>query len=112
MEGEVDLEQVHSSINGVDKSEVSGQGVDGADTAVANSETAVGQFVVNIRGGEHRPFHSAEVAFVETTLNASLAVGQLASYGGAHSKSFPWRGERIDLTLRIPRKTAKDFEFF
>ncbi|WP_406693972.1 hypothetical protein V5E97_23300 [Singulisphaera sp. Ch08] len=61
--------------------------VDGVDAAVGQAARVVGDLVVKIGGGEHRAFHPAKVLLIEPPLNASLAISQLDSYLGFHSKS-------------------------
>ena len=86
--GQVDLEQVQAVVDGVDEAELAGQGVDGADAAVADAAGAVGDLVVDVAGGEHRLAAAAQVGLVEAALDAALAVGQLLAYLSFHSKSL------------------------
>ena len=86
--GQVDLEQVQAAVDGVDEAELAGQQVDGADAAVADAAAALGDFVVDVAGGEHGLGTAAQVALVEAVLDAALAAGQFLSYAGVHSKSL------------------------
>src|SRR5215468_5460839 len=85
---QMDLEEMQPLIDGVDETEAPCQGVDGADAAVGQTSAAVGNFIVDFRGGEHRLVHLADLGFVEPANNAALAVYQLLSYLGVHSKSL------------------------
>jgi hypothetical protein len=49
------LEQVQTLVDGADESELSGQGVDGANTAVSDTAGACGNLIVDVGGGEHGP---------------------------------------------------------
>jgi hypothetical protein len=108
----MEFEQMQSFIDRLDESNFLDQGVNGSDAAVDESTSAVGDFVVNVGGGVHRPLHSPKVMLVEPPLDASLAVGQLGSYLGTHSKSSGARDEWDCSHPQLPRKTPKDFELF
>jgi hypothetical protein len=62
--------------------------VDGTDAAVGQSACAVGDLIVDIAGGKLWLGASAEFGFVQTSVDASLAVGEFLSYLGVHSKSL------------------------
>jgi hypothetical protein len=79
MKRQVDLEQVQPSVDGVDQADLSGQGVDGADAAVGDAPSAVGDLLVDVAGRKHRLAASAELRFVQAPLDAALAVVQLLS---------------------------------
>src|SRR5450755_2475220 len=89
---QMDLEQVQAVVDGIDQADLSGQGVDDADAAVDEPAAAVGDFVPDVAGGEHRPGAIAEFGGVEAALDAPLAVGQSAGYGSFHSKSSAGSG--------------------
>ena len=86
--GQMELEQVQAAVDGVDEAELAGQGVDGADAAVADAAGAVGDLVVDVAGGEHGLVAAAQVGLVEAAFDPALAVGQLPAYLGVHSKSL------------------------
>ena len=48
--GQVDLQEVKSLVDGLDQTEVAGQGMDGADAAVGDGLCFVGDLVVNVAG--------------------------------------------------------------
>ena len=74
--GQVHLEEVQALVDGVNESELAGQGVEGADTAVADGAGPSGDLVMDVGGGEQRSGAAAEVRFVESALDAALAVIQ------------------------------------
>jgi hypothetical protein len=90
--GQVKLEQLQALVDRVDQAELTDQGMQGADAAVGNAAVTVADFVMDVRGGEHRPVATLHVGFVQATLNAALALVQLAAYLSFHSKSLAWRG--------------------
>ena len=53
MVGQVDLEQVEASVDGLDEAESAGQGVDGADAADGDAAAAFGDLIVDVAGGHH-----------------------------------------------------------
>jgi hypothetical protein len=99
-------------IDGVNESDFSRQRMNGADSAVGESLSAVGDLVVNVDGGKHRPLHPEEVVFIEPSVVASLAVEQLSRYLESHSKSSGSQGGWVWVSPDILRNTPKDFEFF
>ncbi len=74
--GQVLLKQVQSLVDGVNESELSGQGVEGADTAVGDGAGPSSNLVVNVGGSEHWSGAAPEVGFVESALDSALAVIQ------------------------------------
>ena len=70
------LEEVKSLVDGIDKSELSGQGMDGPDATVGDAAGACGDLIVDVGGREHGSGTAAEVVFVEAALAAALAVVQ------------------------------------
>lgn len=83
-----DLEDVEMSIDGVHEAELASHEVDGADAAVSNAASPVGDFVMNVGRSEHRLLGTAEIGLIEPLLDPSLAVGQFGEYFGSHSKSL------------------------
>jgi hypothetical protein len=74
--GEMFLEDVESLVDGVDKSELSDESVDGPDTTVSDAACACGDLIVDVRGGKHRSGATTEVSFIEASVDAALAVIQ------------------------------------
>src|ERR1700733_10408625 len=58
----------------------------GAEAAKGQAMSALGNFVLNVAGGEHGFGAIAEFGFVETALDLALASGQALAYGSFHSK--------------------------
>ena len=68
------LEDVQSLVDGLNKSELACERVDGANTTVNNSTGACGDLIVDVAGGEHGLGTATEVCLVEAALDAALAV--------------------------------------
>src|SRR5229473_3334463 len=85
---QVELEQVQPVVQSVDQPNLSSQGMDGADAAVTEATLAVADVVMNVARREHRLAAVAELALIQASLDAALAVGQLAGYSRIHSKSL------------------------
>jgi hypothetical protein len=71
---QMDLQEVEFAINGRDKAELSSQGMESANAAVANAPDAGRSLVMDVAGGEARLAAAAEVGFVEAALDSPLAV--------------------------------------
>src|SRR5205085_1571620 len=84
------------------------------NAAMSDAAIAVADFVMNIGGGEHRPFASVQVAFVEAALDPALALPQLLAYLGIHSKSLSCWGDENSSKFQTPQKAEgfRDFSFF
>jgi len=65
-----------SGVDGVDQTQLPGQRVDGPDTAVVDAVDSVGGFIVDVGGGEDGSVTAAQIVFVESAQNATLAVFQ------------------------------------
>jgi hypothetical protein len=52
--GQVKLEQVESSIDGLGESEVSGEGVDGSDASDGEPAGPLGNLIVDVAGSQDR----------------------------------------------------------
>jgi hypothetical protein len=63
-------------VDGLNETELLCQGMNGADAAVADTVDAVGSFIVNVGGGEDGSMATTKVIFVESSLDATLAVFQ------------------------------------
>jgi hypothetical protein len=87
MKGEMYLEQMQMVIDGVDKADLPGHGVNGADTAMGNASDAISDLITNVVGSEHWLIATDQVGLVQTLLDPTLAVGQFRGYSGVHSKS-------------------------
>jgi hypothetical protein len=93
--GEVELQQVQAVVDGVDEAHVARQGVQGADAAAADGAGAVGDLIVDVGGGKHRPSAAVHIGLVETAPDPALAAVQLPAYLWFHLKSLwlsmrPW----------------------
>jgi hypothetical protein len=74
--GQVDAEKVESVVNGFGEAELLYQSMDDTDAAVVDAVNAVGGFIVDVGGGEQGSATAAEVRFVKSSLDATLAVFQ------------------------------------
>src|SRR5208283_638984 len=71
------LENLELPIDSVNKANASGQEMKRTNAAIGNGMHALGDFVLDIAGGEHRFGAIAEFRFVESPLDLALAGGQL-----------------------------------
>jgi hypothetical protein len=67
---------------------------------------------MDIAGGEHGTVAAVDVGFVQATLDAALAAGELLAYLGFHLKSPLCRNGFLSCTNMKPAKTPGDFKFF
>ncbi len=74
--GQVDAEKVQSRVDGLNESELPCEGMDGTNAAVVEALDAVRDLIVDVGGGEQGSVTTAEVGFVESSLDATLAVFQ------------------------------------
>ena len=56
--------------------------------AAGNAPGTVRDFIVNVRGGEHRPFATGVIVLVQPPQNTTLASCQSFLYLGMHSKTL------------------------
>jgi hypothetical protein len=112
VEGQMELKEMQTLIDGVDQAELAGQDVNGADAAVGNALAAVAEFVMDVARGEHGLVALVELGFVEAPGDAALAVGQFFGYSRFHSKSLAVSGVGKGCYSSNTGKTRKDFEFF
>jgi hypothetical protein len=89
-------------VDGFDQSQLAGEQVHGADAPIGQAVGALADFIMDIAGGEQGLGTAAQVARVEPTLQAALAVGQFLSYLGIHSKSLRCSGhENLAILIRL-----------
>jgi len=112
MVGQVQLEQLEASVDGLWEAEAVSESVNSSDASDGESACALGNLIVDV-GGSHDGFGAAsEVGFVEASLDASLAVGQFLAYALSHLKSLVvWSGGEQSILHETP-ETLRDFEFF
>ena len=95
------------SIDGFDQTDVLGEEVHGADAAMSQAAAAVGDFVMDVGGGEDGLVEVLELGLIEPLLNAPLAAQEASSYLGVHSKLLFPRPEVVSLLLQTSRKTQE-----
>jgi hypothetical protein len=62
--------------------------VHGSDAAATDGADLVGNFVLNVAGGELRLETEREILPIEATLDSALATGKPTGENGTHLKSF------------------------
>ena len=97
-------EQVQVLIDVVNEPDPLGQHLKGADAAVGDAAGAIGDFIVDVGGGEGGPVGVAEPFLVESAFDSALAVDQLLVYLGVHSKSLSAGGDGCSLQHQTPQK--------
>ena len=110
--GQMDFQQAEALVDGLIEPELPDQQVHGPDPAVGGGPGAIGDFVMDVGGGHDGPVTSAVVVFVQPPGDPPLALFDLFSYLGVHSKTSV-RGVKGfgNIPLKRPR-TPKVFEFF
>src|SRR5277367_6729954 len=78
--------------------------MDRADTADGESAGAFTDLVVNVASVHHRLGTAAQVGFVQTAADPTLAVGQFPAYALVHSKSLRALGSGENGYSIKPRK--------
>ena len=68
----VNLEEMEFAIDGVDEADALGEEMKGADAAVADAVNTLGDFVVDVAGGEDWAIRAAGFGFIEPTLDTAL----------------------------------------
>jgi hypothetical protein len=109
---EVKLEQVQVAVDGRDQTDLLGQGMQDAQAAAGDATGTIGDLIVDVGGGEHRPMAAAVVGFIQAALDASLAMAQLLAYSSFHLKSLWGVGESWSYLTMKPWKTPRGFKFF
>src|SRR5262249_58359127 len=86
-------------------------GVDGAESAVDQSLSAIGQFIVDVGSCHDRAGTASEVALVEAAVDAALAGGKALAYGLIHSKSSGRGVFDRSATYQTPQKHRRISSF-
>jgi hypothetical protein len=101
----MELQQVQTVVDGLRQTETSDEEMQGAETTVGDAAVALGKLIVDVGGGKHRLVAVAALGAAEAPLDAALALSQLGSYLGIHSKSFLGTWVEKSATLQTPRKS-------
>ena len=110
--GQVQLEQVQASIDGVDQADPPCQQVHGPDAAAGDGPGFGRDLVMNVAGRELR-FEGDRIArLVKPAFDPLLAIAEPAAENGLHLKSFRGRGAWECCYFLKHRRTPKDFRFF
>src|SRR5262249_57470094 len=91
---EMNFQYLEATVDGLNQAYLVGEGVDRADATDGHTARALADLIVNVAGGHHGFGTAAEVRLVQTSLDATLAVGQFLSYDLVHSKSLHASGVR------------------
>jgi hypothetical protein len=73
-------------VDGVDQTDLVGQGMKGAQAAVASGTGPVTDLVMDVASGKDGLGAITQFSFVEAPVDAALAVGKFLMYLGIHSK--------------------------
>ena len=112
MVGQMDLEQAERGVDRLVQAELLDEQMDSPDAAVGGRPGAIGEFVVDVRGGQDGLLAAAVVVLVQASQDSPLAFLDLPSYLGTHSKTSVRRGKGLVCVLLKPPKTPKVFESF
>ena len=88
MIGEVELEQLQTSVQRINEAKPACEGMNETDAAAGHAAVTLGDLIVNVAGRHHGLGATAKVLLVQTPLNPALAVGQFSLYVRFHSKSL------------------------
>src|SRR6516162_10805152 len=112
MIGQVDLEDFQAAVDGIGQAEAADQQVHGPEATGGEAAGALADFIVNVAGRHHGFRAAAQIGLVQAALDPALAVGQLPTYAGFHSKLLGGGSPERDGTPSQTTKTPEDFEFF
>src|SRR6185295_1812001 len=73
-------------VDGIDQTRLPGHLVDDADAAATKPSRAIGDFIVNVAGGEHRPGAWPPVAIAQSCGDPPLASEHFFLCSSVHSK--------------------------
>ena len=110
--GHVDFQQVQIVINGIDKANLPGQQMHGADAAIDHAAVAFGDFVMNVTCAELGLGRNRIACFVQAALDSALVFVEPARENGIHLKSFCDEGSWGGCYFFKHRKSPEDFKLF
>jgi WD40 repeat protein len=102
--GRLNLEQMESSVDGIGESDALGEQMESADAAIADGVNAVGDFVVDVGGGEDGAIAAHGFGFVESSLDSALVSTEPLSYLDVHSKFLSACGDEVWPLHSTPQK--------
>src|SRR5271166_6064810 len=92
--GKMAFQKVETSVDVGDQSGSAGDQEHGPDTPGGESLNPIGQFVLDVVGGDHGTFPLGTGTILDTAENSSLALPQFVEDIGIHSKaSVAWNSE-------------------
>ena len=98
MVGEMAFEEVEAVVDVGDQSGPAGQQEHGADAAGGQPLDPIGQFVLDVAGGDHGTFPLGPGTILDAAENSPLALPQFVEDIGIHSKaSVVWNSEDVCL---------------
>jgi hypothetical protein len=107
----VELEQLETLVDRLDKSHTLCQRMEHADAATRDSVCLVGDFIVNVTGSEYGLESKSIACLIEAATNTLLAFIEPALENGFHLKSFCGRGVCEAATYQTPQN-AEGFRAF
>ncbi len=110
--GQMDLQQAEVLVDRLVEPELPHQQVHGPDAAVGGGPRAVGNLVMDVRGGHHGPVASPVVVLVQSSRDPPLASFDLFSYLGVHSKTSVLRVMGLSAHPLNPTKRRRFSSFF
>jgi len=110
--GQVQFQQGHTLVNGLDQPQTPNQRVHGSDPAHVDAARALGDFIMNGARREHRLIATPQIEPINPPLDGPLAVRQLLHYAGVHSKSLRANGVRKASHSLKHRKHREISSFF
>ncbi len=103
--GEVAFEEVEALIDVGDQPGLAGEQEHGADAAGGKPLNPVGQFVLDIAGGDHGAFPLGPGSVLDAAEDSPLALPELVEDIGIHSKaSVIWDSEDVLLPPLFPNR--------
>ncbi len=108
--GEVELEQVEPLVDGLGQSELADHQMDGADAAAGDRPDLVGDFIVDVGGGEDRVDRGGGDRSIEPATDFPLAGGVMAVWKRFHLKSPVGLGRWNEMSHSTVPQFPGDFE--
>ena len=111
---QMDLQQMHVGIDGVDQPHLAGQQMHRADPAMTKAPAAIGHFIANRAGRKHRAPAAAPLASrIESLLDSALASQEFLGCSIFHSKRLrACDGQRVVITLYTHQTRSVSSLFF
>src|SRR6266446_8983927 len=86
--GQVEFQQRHAVVDGVNQPQAPDQRMDGSDPTHVDAARALGDLIMDVACSEHGLIATAQVKPIKAPLDGPLALSQFLVYAGVHSKSL------------------------